>query len=547
MSSTDLFNFTATAQGVMADFAVLTLYDGSLTTVESGYGYISCRIPKGLYKLTLTLNDASADRYIRVEQDVNEYFQTPSTASALVADGFKDTYEYYSVHVNEYSLKSTADLGNNDQVESLFIFFRYPDEDTFKQLYYAGQRLTDGFMLLDGKRRIICDFRPETVQEEMTNYGWLAFNTRLTPGNYYLYYGGRKARLEWNEKNGQSPREMPLYVYKGWQTQCFMTFGKGPLFNSLTLSMANADISERQFYNDNNELQYLDGILQKFRNGIYYLPDDVLLNLAHEKFKNPILGLLAAYAYFKSGKQNNEVFFRTVVNNLIKLFGAETPDMVAIKLLASAHFDQPLNDFSQDVTTPGIMLPGFMELLRMLPANNQTLIKPGSIAEKASIRLLYDMVWTSYKPITLLRTPEIAAGGKRLIRNGWNENIEQITVVSDLEQHLVLDPNLEIERRSRKSRAIRRPHVLSSWLCSSLLALLEKAPEKISLAELASQLQVTQNLLLDIAKKIIRSQEAVREYLSDQNDEVMLRLFSTGNIERLTLLVRPQIPPIDIK
>ncbi|MGZ3814177.1 MAG: hypothetical protein ACXVB6_17635 [Mucilaginibacter sp.] len=549
MSSTDQFNFTASAQGVMADFAVLTLYDGNLNTIATGYGYVNCRVPHGLFKLNLTLNESSVDKYVSVEKDTYEVFPTPATSSAIVADGFKDSHEYYSNHVSEYSIKTTADLGYNEQPESLFLFFRYPDEQSFKQFYYVGQRLTEHFTLLDSKHKVICQFRQQMVAEETTNYGWLAFNARLAPGNYFLHYSGRKPRREWNEKVGQLPREIPIWIYRGWQTQCFMTFGKGPLFSSMTLSMTKADPAKREVETDINDLQYLDAILQKFRNGIYYLPDNTLLNLAHQKFKNPILGLLAAYAYFKSGKNNNEQFFKIVVDNLTLLLGTKSPDIIALQLVAAAHFGQRSEIIQQRVSVPGMMLPGFSELLSLLSVNNESLIKAHSIAEKASTHLYYDMVWTSYIPIsTVSETTHINASGKvskktmPFLRLGG-------TIGKSFGSYsggTISFRGSYFPKRS-ESKPVRKsnmPVILSSWIASSLVGLLEKSPSDITIPQLATQLQVTPNVLLSTTKKVVAGFEAIIKYFEANNDKTSLQHFSAENKQRLEALIHQEKPAL---
>jgi len=531
MNSADLFQFSATADGQMADFARLTLYDGFLRSVADGYYRLNCRVPAGLYKLTIKLNEAYAEKFISVEADTTQYIDTPQSASSLLVPGFKNSSGYYRENAAHYSNKPTTNKNATGPAESIFLFFRYPDADAFRKYNTAGQRLSEGFKLLDSKRKIISEFSQQEVAEDMADAGWMAFHAKLAPGPYYLYYAGRRPKPEWEENAGEPPREIPVFIFPNWQTQCYMTFRKGPLFTSMIFSMSHVNPRERERANPEKDLEYLEGILQKFKNGIYYLPDQTLINLAYEKFRNPILGLVAAYAYFKSKKRNKEDFFRIVVRNLTGLFGITSPDMVALNLLAAEHFGEGLIA-PVYISSPCMFLPGFSGILGAQTSPSGWVIKPKSIAERAIEKLYYDMVWTSYKPITRITGVEEQRAGRERSTQLYDQVLENI------------GPELKVEMiRDAGNVKTRKPLILNSWVANSLLFFIDKATEPIQVQQLAAQVQITPYLLEDTAVKIIHNREKITRYLQENEASPASQAFKPANLDKLQSLLHRRLNP----
>ncbi|WPV01950.1 hypothetical protein SNE26_09205 [Mucilaginibacter sp. cycad4] len=532
------FTLSAFASGPMAEFARLTLYDGRMQVIADDYASITCETSKGLYKLTLKLNEAYTEQYIVLDQDRYENIPTPQTASATLAAGFNTTHEYYSLDAETISREPTADLPAEKGNGALFLFFRYPDEPTFSNFYLPGQRLTDHFKLLDADRRIICDFTENYVREELDRFGWTGFHASLKPGIYYLYYEGRKAEKLWQERQGQPAREMPIHVFEGWQTQGFMTFRNGPVFTSLIFSLAKLDHRERLGFRIQEELTLLEGVLRKFANGIYYLPKDMLSNLAYGKFENPFLGLVAAYSYFKSRGSGQEQFFATVVRNLNQLLGAETPDVSALNALAAAHSNAPVR-IPVALRTPAMFAPGFSLVLRQQGTRFYPGVQAGSIAEKCIEKLFHDLVWTSYKPLG--KPKELYE--KEVIR------ARKLDVLLES----VPDPDLDYEipsgvpapaKRAAPGKP-RKPAILNSWVANSLVYALQnnEGLNPVNLPQLAAQLQVTPNMLMDTAQKLSRESDKIRAYLSVQQESELSQTFSGQNLDKVARLTGTYLPP----
>jgi hypothetical protein len=543
MISNETYRFTATASGVLADFSHLTLYNGNLDTVLKGYGKIDGALPKGLYKLVTVLNDRMTEKYIKLTQDTNEMLTLDATSSSVLATGLGNTHEYYSETAKaNYSVPTTAN-GDNSAKESIFIFFRYPDEVAFKSLNPSKESLGKHFRLLDQRRKPICLLSGKDIKEDVKEFGYLLFNIKLQPGTYFLNYSGRKADKNSPAKSSLPAREIPITVFANWQTQCFITFGNGPIFKSLFVAMRNVEYSN--FYNpDTNCLYDIEGILQKFNNGIYYLPPAVLETLTYGKWENPILGLLAAYAYFKSNQTGQEQLFHNVVANLSQMLGNETPDVVALSVLAASHFNE-LVPFSWQISSPCMFLPGMKSVLE----SKGSLIQPDSIAESVVDKFYQDMVWTSYLPPTSFRgiTERHRASGKK---GGFYPG--DINILFDpgvAGRGSIFDKLLgegqeskgrqgSFEKHpSRKRITNPRPKILSSWIANSVMDILTSAKDPIPNAEqMASRLKITPNILNQAVDQLLDSEDAIFAYLSGKKASVEFEAFNITSFRRLKLL-----------
>lgn len=532
-----LFTLSASASGPMAEFARLTLYDGRMQVMADDYSSIHCQAPRGLYKLTLKLNEAYTEQYIVLDKDYHEDVPTPKTASAALGEGFNTMHQYYAYDAEAISREPTAVLPVEKGNGALFLFFRYPDEQTFRNFHLPEQRLTDHFKLLNADRQIICDFAKNDVREELVRFGWTGFHVILKPGVYYLYYEGRKAEKLWQEKRGQPAREMPIYVFERWQTQGFMTFRNGPVFTSLIFSLA--ELNSRGSFYMQDDLALQEGILQKFANGIYYLPKEILGRLIYGKFMNPFLGLIASYAYFKSHGNDQDGLFRLVAGIVGHYLGVETPDAMALNALAfeSLNYDATAH---AKVTSPPMFALGFSLLLRGQGNNLYPGILPGSIAEKCIENLYHDLVWTSYKPLSK---------PKELYKQ---EAIRARKLDTLLES--APDPDLDYEIRSgvpapAAKRAVqgkpRKPTILNSWVANSLMYALQnnEGEQLVDMPQLAVQLQVTPNMLMDTAQKLSRESDKIRAYLSVQQESELSQTFSGQNLDKVARLAGTYLPP----
>jgi len=541
MNSNPRFHFTAAAAGVMADYAHLTLYDGRLDTVLKGYGKVEGDLTMGLYKLVVVLNEQMIERFIRLDKAVNEIVALATSASSALAEGLGNTHEYYSYPAKDAYFEPTTNLGNPAAAESIFLFFRYPDEKAFLTYNPNKESLGKGFILLDQQRKRLCNLTAEHIKEELIHHGWLALHIQLSPGTYYLYYAGRKADKARRIKMIPA-REMPIAVFAGWQTQCFMTFGIGPIFRSWFVSLRNVHVTKEHYRPEDNNLYNIEGLLQKFNNGIFYLPDSVILQLTQGKWENPILGLLAAYAYFHSGKRDHDDLFRQVVVNMAGLLGATSPDYIALAIAARRYFpDLPWPE--AEMTAPAMFLTG----IRAVLAAGGEHILPESLAERVVGKFFSDMFWTSYVPLSLFREHRNRLPASKIIAP--NSPVIDFFKQSTQKKAWTVKGMINASSRSKKvskiiaepkrlaTTTVRKPAVLRSWLATSLMdLLLHPGAAQLSPGQLAVNLRVTPNLLIQAVTEILNNEKEINDYLKVKEKNADWSAFSPANMERLKQL-----------
>ncbi|MES2107976.1 MAG: hypothetical protein V4577_04480 [Bacteroidota bacterium] len=523
------YAFTARASGAMAEFAHLTLYNGYLDTVLKGYGRLDARLAPGLYKLVVVQGEQMIEQSIRVDKPTETVVPLTASASSVPANGLGNMHEYYSEPFKDHAFVPTTAAGDPGSPESLFLFFRYPDQNAFTRYNPLKESLGTGFILLDRERKRLCSLEGGDIREELTYYGWLALHIRLTPGTYYLYYNGRQADKEL-KLPALPAREIPITVFAHWQTQCFMTFGSGPAFRSWFVALRKTSLRRFDYRPEDNNLYDIEGLLQKFNNGIFYLPDNIITQLAYGKWENPILGLLAAYAYFQSGKHDRDDLFRMVVANSARLLG-ESPDYAALTIAAGSYLPGLQLPF-QRLREPAMFLTG----MRAVISAGGNRIEEGSLAEQVVDKLFSDMFWTSYTPVSRFRVSQ----PKLLIRNtGPSRGLRADTLsqpVTTAFKGMAGDGNRISKTISAKkaSPAPRKPAVLRSWVASSLMdLLLHPGAARLPLHELAVALHVTPNILEQAVTAIQENEQAISAYIQGKEKDPDWKAFSKENMERL--------------
>jgi hypothetical protein len=386
MASDVTCNVRITTNGPMQEFASVSLFDSYDRLVKKQYGALVVRIEKGLYRLTIELNENVIEKNLRITGDYNESFELPKTYSSFPLDNFKSTYEYYTAHAVEWSNNFTwtpgssggAGTGSSD-MGSLFLFFRYPNKEQRSKSTHTS--LGKDFFLADKDRTIVTALDSTHIRENRTE-GWMAFHAKLPRGQYFLHY------------DGDPKREMPIYVFKDWQTQVFLTFNRSPIFSTLRISIEGIN---EGFRNNKTDYYLLEGVMQKFMNGIYYIPEKDLINLAHGKWQNPMMGFLAAYIYLLSERNDREELFSQVVNNLEHAIFRDSaaPDIVVLKVLWKIHLKE-VSDIPS-VAFPPMLAAGVRSAIK-LSSKHPSLIANDSLLEDISCSLYSDSLFTSYVP-----------------------------------------------------------------------------------------------------------------------------------------------------
>ena len=230
----------------------------------------------------------------------------------------------------------------------------------------------------------IVKFETRTGIEVNDDHGWIAFNAQLPNGIYYLIYSGKE------------PRQIPIYVFRHWHTQFFMTLDHEPLFGTIRIFL-----SERREFNPYEETyKYIDILLDKLQNGDYNLNHKLIERVAYDKFESPMLGLICSYIYLKSKDVTNDSLFKIVVQNLQRLIlkdNVESPDLRALNILASQHFPNYTYQKGSVQGTP-IFRVGFETILKA-SVEDKELIHEYGINDYISENLYFDSPFNTFKPI----------------------------------------------------------------------------------------------------------------------------------------------------
>jgi hypothetical protein len=512
-SSAPVFKLSVTAVGVMSDFAHITVYNGVLEDIARGYEQLDLTLPPGLYSITLKLDGNIIKEHVRLTENTHYEIPTPPVYSSLVADRFESSHEYYTHNAERYSREPTV---QTDTMEggAIFLFFRYTDSDKRKELNTEEQSLGAGFSLLDADRRILYHLQDNNIKED-TNTGWMAFHAVLPVGIYYLHYSGHTFGEDIGSDHDLPPREIPLQVFKSsdklqgladkyWQTQVFLTFGYGPIFPSMSIFIA----PRKQGFINNDKSNYsIDGLRHKFHNGVYVLPEKVLLEFEQGQWASPMKGLLAAYVYFSSPETNNELLFKNVAQDLPDLLGADTPDVKALQVMAAQYYHEQVPAVT--LNQPCMFLAGVRAVIRA-SIKHPEVIEDDSLLEDVADKLYCDMVWTSYVPTPL---PEAD------MQTGGTESDSSLTsTIYNVVEKIIggeMSPE-EIGERLLKSQTV-----------STLLYYIEKLDDDLDINDLANRLQIPPNVVRKSINHILKFSDSIKDTATKPDQ------FNITNINKL--------------
>jgi hypothetical protein len=295
-----------------------------------------------------------------------------------------------------------------------------------------------------------------------------AFHEEVEPGQYYLVYDNRELKCE-----------IPVYVFKNWQTQIFIMCGKQPVFATVRIS-----IEHDGFAWDNPQNIQLDSLASKLHNGIYVLPEDLKMNAADGKWDNPMLGILAAYTYLLSDSISDDAFFDTILHNLENyiLDNHSAPDLVALRLLAATHFKKEIPN--EPLIAPCMVAAG-LDVFRRQSIKMDSLIPANGIVESILTKLRADSIWTTYTPLPY-KKPDIPRSRSSSSEKGMGVSPGAMPVPSAPAQ---------IER------AEKRFDPEKDWVTSSVFAeLIQNQATDVN--SIASSLQLTKNTVIKTLNKL---------------------------------------------
>ncbi|MBI1185480.1 hypothetical protein GC194_14515 [bacterium] len=379
---------------------------------KSRYQY-QFQLKKGLYTVRVEMNAEINDKVITVDADKeylvsSEYSSSSQSniieppqqfSSALLSGGNIKTYgsshEYYTYPAIDLSKRDTFTYNSNNTSpsnSSLFIFMRFPSIDKYNSLRSKwAKSFYQDFEIVDEFGEQILQFDSRSGLEVNENDGWLAFNAMLPNGIYYLIY------------HGNEPRQIPIYVFKNWHTQFFMTLGEVPLFGTTRIFIS----AYREFNPKAETNKYIDILLDKLQNGDYSVDEELIEIAAYGKYESPMLGLICSYAYFKSPQTRNDNLFNIITQNMQRVIlkdNDESPDLRALNILAAEHFSN--TNFEKTAVKGTPMLRIGFEAIKNASVKNRRLISKNSINDFISETLYYDSPFNTFKPIPVYKKPK---------------------------------------------------------------------------------------------------------------------------------------------
>lgn len=393
----------------------ILLFDSANRIVQplekSRYQY-DFRLKKGLYTVRVEMNAEISDKVIAVNSD-KEYLVTsdyskitssniiepPQQFSSALLSGYNNktygsSHEYYTYPAIDLSRSDTfvynrLELGQSDS--SLFIFMRFPSTDRYNDLKSKwAKAFYQDFEIVNEYGELILQFSSRNGLQINEDDGWLAFNAMLPNGIYYLIY------------RGSEPRQIPIYVFKNWHTQFFMTLGDAPLFGTIRIFIS----AYREFNPQAEANKYIDILLDKLQNGDYSVDEELIEIAARGKYESPMLGLICSYVYFKSSQKRSDDLFRIITQNMQRVIlkdNDESPDLRALNILAAEHFD--INSYKKTAIKGTPMLRIGFEAIKNASVTNRTLIAKNSINDFISETLYYDSPFNTFKPISVYKKP----------------------------------------------------------------------------------------------------------------------------------------------
>lgn len=356
----------------------ITLYNGRDDLEAQEYGTLDRQLPAGIYTVRVERGGEMTETVIRHSKPTKQVVKEPRRFSAMPSFDTTTSHEYYAYTSMDWSKKDTGSqpmtVGNaSADSPRLFIFVRAPSEESYSQ-----KDLGEDLFLLDLDGRILTDFNEQVTERDLQK-GWLAFSAPAERGYYILRY------------TGEVPRELPIYVDQGWDTQVFLMYRNGLLFDLPSVLLA----AKGQGFNpDDRMTQALDAALSGLQSGRDLLSKELQQYLLYGKFENPMLGLLGAHLLLNKADPNPDTV-SIVLGNLGWLL-EDSPDVQALRIRAALRFGTKVP--TDPVSTPPMLRAGLQAVLKA-GVENPAIIPEETLMDQVATYLYADSPWSSWKPL----------------------------------------------------------------------------------------------------------------------------------------------------
>jgi hypothetical protein len=357
-----------------------------ISTVKKSRSVYQYQLKKGLYTVRVEMNAEINDKVITVDSD-KEYLVTsdysqksqsniiepPKQYSSALLEGqtvktYGSSHEYYTYPAIEQSKRDTFFYNSGELIQpnsSLFVFMRFPSIDKYNSLRSKWSKsFYQDFEIVNEYGESIFQFDSRSGLEVNENDGWMAFNATIPHGIYYLIY------------HGSEPRQIPIYVFKDWHTQFFMTLGEVPLFGTTRIFIS----AYREFNPKAETNKYIDILLDKLQNGDYSVDEELIEIAAYGKYDSPMLGLICSYVYFKSPQSGSDNLFNIITQNMQRIIlkdNDESPDLRALTIIAAEHFKN--SNYKKTAVKGTPMLRIGFEAIKNASVKNRRLIDKNSV------------------------------------------------------------------------------------------------------------------------------------------------------------------------
>jgi len=367
----------------------MRLLNNQFETIAVGYGKLNKRVPAGIYRLDIIAGSVQESKYISLEsgevyEDLDIQVQFPAAAPI---EGTSTSHESHGYPAGDLSRNPNKVYGSGGR---LLLFFRNVGEQ-----YDAPINLAP-FSLYDSDMNPIGDLPNDAVVDPYN--GWAALSADLTPGGYILR-NKQDLRNSWStQATAEELLDQSLWVSHGWTTILFIpNWGNrdAPLPARASVYMAHLDSG---FYFDaatpvNLALELaLDGL----RQGRSVVSPDLIDLLLDEKFQNPMLGIVGAYALLLEPKPRWKTF--DIVRRNLQRLVPDHPDVTALFVIGKEKRDNQARSRVKPVSWPPMLYYSYRGLILRDPTE-PGLILNNSIADQAASRLIQEGPWTRWQSL----------------------------------------------------------------------------------------------------------------------------------------------------
>jgi len=373
----------------------LELLDDRFNRLAVGVGHVKHLVEPGLYIVRCLFGDSVREKIVRVHNEERKFVNFDQTeisglTSAAPVIGSSSFHEYYSNDLYQWTQqppKESSGLGSQ-----LFILATRKSgaeklDRLLRPISLAGVKLRD-----QHGRLLKALPKTQPFQRDNPQHPLARFSVGLDPGGYLLEW---PARLLGEGKVAVQP----IWLSRGWTTVVFVQApDRGGLPNYETISIQMAK-EEQGFVPVKENATAAELALVALKTGRWYLPDTELKRLLHEKFDNPILGILAAHVLLHRPEAQRELIDE-VLQNLESLCGDGHPDVIALRVMADAAFDphdsHPV--LSRGVAHPPMVRDGLRVLLNAEWNSERNLLS--ALCRLAFYRECAGAPWTMFESST---------------------------------------------------------------------------------------------------------------------------------------------------